>query len=96
MRQFCGTLIGSFLDTYINFPFLRDNYNMLLTPQLEPFPPYTPKHFMHGEVPIQLQALFYHEKSALQLILHGALICYHHSLLYQKKKKNSNIQGSLM
>ena len=33
--------------------FLRNNYNILLTSQLEPFLLYTPKHFVHGEVPIQ-------------------------------------------
>ena len=32
---------------------------MLLTLQLEPFSPYTPKHFVHGEVPIQLQGLWH-------------------------------------
>ena len=42
MQQFCGTLIGSFLYTYINFIFLRDNYNMLLISQLEPFSPRLP------------------------------------------------------
>ena len=31
---------------------------MLLTPQLKPFPPQTPKHFMHEKVLIQLQGLW--------------------------------------
>ena len=43
---------------------MRDNYNMLLTLQLEPFPPKTPKHFVHGEVPIQLQGLWEIDKVA--------------------------------
>ena len=38
--------------------FLRNNYNMLLTSQLEPFPPQTPKNFVHGEVPIQIQGFW--------------------------------------
>ena len=42
-----------------NYPFffLKNNYNMLLTLQLESFLPYTPKHFVHGKVSIQLQSL---------------------------------------
>ena len=39
---------------YILSFFLRNNYNMLLIPQLEPFSSSTPKHFVHGEVSIQL------------------------------------------
>ena len=31
---------------------------MLLTLQLEPFSLWTPKHFVHGEVSIQLQGLW--------------------------------------
>ena len=37
-----------------NLFFFRNNYNMLLTPHLELFLPYTPKHFVHREMPIQL------------------------------------------
>jgi len=39
----------------IAYVFLRFNYNMLLTMQLEYFPLYISKHLVHAEVPIQLQ-----------------------------------------
>ena len=45
-------------NIHMKFFFFRDNYNMLLTPQLKLFPPYAPKHFVHREVPIQLQGLW--------------------------------------
>ena len=40
------------------FFFLRNNYNILLTPQFKPFPPLDPKHSLHGKMPIQLQGFW--------------------------------------
>ena len=42
---------------FFYFIFIRNNYNMLLILQLEPFPFQIP-HFVYGEVLIQLQGLY--------------------------------------
>ena len=47
------------LQIYMIFFKKKDNYNMLLTLQLELFSPQTFKHFVHGKVLIHLQSLGY-------------------------------------
>ena len=58
------TLVKISIMPLESFIFLRNNYNMLLIPQLEPISSQILKHFVHENASIQLQCLWLPLESA--------------------------------